>query len=118
MGKFRLRTIAMAAALICAPALAATASARTVTVTTAEAGSTVSLKVGDTLRVKMPGRWTLADDPTPELTLDGTRSRGHGARGRTVFTFTADAAGSTSLDVQNAITKSDLSMRIKVAAND
>lgn len=117
MGRSFMRMTAIAAALLCVPGLAATASARTVVATTADAGSTVSVNVGDTLLVKMPGHWTLTDDLTPELTLKGAQTHGHGARGRTIFTFSADVAGSASLEVQNAITKSDLSMLINVTAD-
>ena len=109
-----IRCAAAAAAIILFMGSAGAASAATIVATTADAGGTVSVTLGDTLMVKMPGRWTLAGDPTPELVLDGTATKGQGARGQTVFTFSADVAGTASLAVQNAITKSKLSMLVDV----
>lgn len=97
--------------------LATPATAGTVVATTADAGGTVSVAAGDTLVVKLPGRWTLASDTTPQLVLDTTNSSGHGARGHTVLTFSTDDTGSTTLAVRNAITGVKLSMLVDVMSS-
>ena len=81
----------------------------------ANAGGTVSGATGDTLLVKLPGRWKLAGDTAPELTLGSTSFEGHGARGHTILTFSAADHGAVRLGVKNAITGVKLSMLVEVA---
>ena len=106
---------AAAAALIVSLGAAAPAAAKTVVATTANAGGTVSVATGDTLLVKLPGRWKLAGDTAPELTLGSTSFEGHGARGHTILTFSAADHGAVRLGVKNAITGVKLSMLVEVA---
>lgn len=105
-------------AAVAALLLAATngASASTVTATTADAGSSVSVTRGDTLIVRLPGEWTLADDLTPELVLDRTTHHGHGARGTTEFDFEAEITGSANFQARNTLTKAPLSILVDVMA--
>lgn len=106
--------MATAAALVLSLGLTATAEAGTVVATTADAGGTVSVTVGDTLIVKLPGHWKQASDATPELVLQNSETSGKGARGHTELTFSADDTGSTTLSVQNVVTGIKLSMLVDV----
>jgi hypothetical protein len=94
--------------------LAAPAMAKTVVATTANAGSTVHVRTGDTLVVKLPGHWKLAGAATPELALGTSMFKGHGARGRTTITLSAKTPGAVKLGVKNAVTGIALSMRVDV----
>lgn len=111
-----LRISICAAAAVLLSVAANTAFAATVTATTADAGSSVSVAQGDTLVVRLPGEWTLVGDLTPELVLDHTSHHGHGARGTTEFDFAADAAGAASFQARNTLTKAPLSILIDVMA--
>ena len=97
-------------------AFSASAYAATVVATTADAGGSVSVEVGDTLLVKMPGSWTPASDVTPALVFDSKSTTGSGAHAKTTITYSADSAGSASLAVQNTITHHKLSMLVDVMA--
>ena len=107
---------AATAALIVSLGLAMPAAARTIVATTADAGGTVFVRTGDTLIVRLPGRWILASKTAPELTLDTKTFKGHGARGHTAITFSAADRGMVHLGVKNAVTGYKLSMVIEVAS--
>lgn len=107
------------------------AVAGTVTASEADAGKTVSVALGDSLVVTLPGQhasgryWRIDADLTPQLVLAGRTTKSvaiSGAPESTTFTFSADAPGSVMFRATYAMPNtpraatSDVSILIDVMA--
>jgi len=122
---------AMIAVFLASAATLSPATAATVNASDADTGKSVSVALGDSLVVTLPGQhnsgryWRIDADLTPQLVLAGRTTKSvavSGAPESTIFTFSADAPGSVMFRATYAVPgtpraeKSDVSILVDVMA--